>query len=297
MFSGLSTFPLTPMNEGGLDEAAFVRLIGQLVATNVDSIGVLGSTGNYAYLTRAERARVAKLAVEHAGKVPVIVGIGALRTRDVLTLAEDAQSAGASGVLLPPMSYQKLSADEVFDLYETVTHALSVPLCVYDNPGTTQFVFSDELHGRIAQLPNVASIKIPGVPEDPVEARLRVERLRAQIPSRVTVGVSGDGFAANGLNAGCDAWYSVIGGVFPATALAITRAAQAGNAQEATRLSEQLQPLWKLFSEYGGSLRVVAAAAELRGLVEHPCLPLPLKALGGEGRRRLSELIDELGLS
>lgn len=297
MFSGLSAFPLTPTNELGLDEAAFVRLIERLVAARVDSIGILGSTGNYAYLTMAERARVLRLAVEHAGNVPVIAGIGALRTRDVLTLAEDAQSAGADGVLLPPMSYQKLSAGEVFGLYETVAHALSLPLCVYDNPGTTQFVFSDELHGQIANLPNVASIKIPGVPEDAAEARSRVDRLRAQVPSRVTVGVSGDGFAANGLNAGCDAWYSVIGGVLPATALAITRAAQAGNAQEATRLSERLHPIWELFSEYGGSLRVVAAAAELQGLVEHPCLPLPLKALSGEGRRRLVELIDELELS
>jgi 4-hydroxy-tetrahydrodipicolinate synthase len=297
MFSGLSAFPLTPVNEHDLDEAAFVRLIERLVAANVDSIGLLGSTGNYAYLTMAERVRVVRLAVEHADKVPVIVGIGALRTRDVLTLAEDAQSAGAAGVLLPPMSYQKLSADEVFGLYETVTQALSVPLCVYDNPGTTQFVFSDKLHGQIAQLPNVASIKIPGVPKDPVEARSRVEGLRARIPSRVTIGVSGDGFAATGLNAGCDAWYSVIGGVFPATALAITRAAQAGNAQEATRLSERLRPLWDLFGECGGSLRVVAAAAELQGLVENPCLPLPLKALSGEGRRRLAELIDELDLS
>lgn len=91
MFSGLSAFLLTPMNERGLDEAAFVRLIERLVAANVDSIGVLGSTGNYAYLTMAERARVVRLAVGHAGNVPVMAGIGALRTRDVLTLAEDAE--------------------------------------------------------------------------------------------------------------------------------------------------------------------------------------------------------------
>ena len=297
MFSGLSAFPLTPMNEHGLDEAAFVRLIGRLVAANVDSISVLGSTGSYAYLTMAERARVIRLAVEQAGNVPVIAGIGALRTRDVLTLAEDAEAAGVTGVLLAPMSYQKLFPDEVFGLYETVTDALSVPLCVYDNPGTTQFVFSDELHGQIAQLPNVASIKIPGVPVDPAEARSRVERLRAQIPAHVTVGISGDAVAANGLTAGCDAWYSVIGGVFPATALAITRAATAGHAQQAIRLSERLQPLWELFRESGGSLRVVAAAAELQGVVKHPCLPLPLKSLSGEGHRRLAKLIDELDLS
>ncbi|RTR02989.1 dihydrodipicolinate synthase family protein [Halomonas nitroreducens] len=298
MFSGLSAFPLTPMNESGIDEAAFVRLVKRLVDANVDSIGALGSTGSYAYLTRAERARVAQLAVEHAGNVPVMVGISALRTRDVLTLAEDAQKAGASAVLLAPMSYQKLSTEEVFELYKTVTSSLSVPLCVYDNPGTTHFEFSDELYGRIAQLPNVRSIKIPGVPTDPEAAKAHVARLRALIPSHVTLGVSGDALAAMGLNAGCEAWYSVIGGLFPRTALAITRAALAGDAQAATRLSERLQPLWALFGQHGGSLRVVAAAAELRGLVEHPTLPLPLKALDGAAdRQRLAVLLDELELA
>ncbi|QFU01809.1 4-hydroxy-tetrahydrodipicolinate synthase [Halomonas sp. THAF5a] len=297
MFTGLSAFPLTPMNEQGLDEAAFVRLIERLVAARVDAIGVLGSTGNYAYLTRAERARVARLAVEHAGEVPVMAGIGALRTCEVLALADDAQAAGARGVLLAPVSYQKLMDDEVFGLYETVTQALSLPLCVYDNPGTTRFAFSDALHGEIARLPNVASIKIPGVPAEPEAARERVERLRARLPEHVTLGVSGDAFGATGLNAGCEAWYSVIGGLFPATALEITRAAQAGRAEEAARLSARLQPLWTLFAEQGGSLRVMAAAAELLGLVEAPCLPLPLKSLGGEGRRRLAALLEEWRLA
>ena len=215
----------------------------------------------------------------------------------MLALAEHAQKAGASGVLLAPVSYQKLTDDEVFDLYAMVTRSLSIPLCVYDNPGTTHFVFSDELHGRIAHLPQVGSIKIPGVPLDPEAARVRVQRLRALIPSHVTIGVSGDGFAATGLNAGCEAWYSVIGGLFPKAALAITRAALAGNADEATRLSERLKPLWAMFSQYGGSLRVVAAAAELLGLVSSPSLPLPLTALAEPARLQLRALLEKLELA
>jgi len=297
MFTGLSAFPLTPMNEDGIDEAGFITLIERLVSAGVDSIGALGSTGSYAYLTRAERARVAQIAVANAGSTPVMVGIGSLRTRDVLALAEDAQQAGVSGVLLAPVSYQKLSADEVFGLFEAVSRNLSVPLCVYDNPGTTHFEFTDELHGRIAQLPNVRSIKIPGVPADPAAAKARVDRLRALIPAHVSIGVSGDAFAATGLNAGCEAWYSVIGGLFPKTALAITRAAQAGNGEEATRLSERLKPLWALFGQYGGSLRVVAAAAELQGLVKQPCLPLPLKAANDVARAQIVDLIKELDLA
>ena len=295
MFSGLSVFPLTPLNETGVDEVAFVALIERLAVAGVDSIGALGSTGNYAYLRRAERLRLVQLAVAHAGDVPVMVGIGALRTRDVLELAEDAQKAGARSVLLAPMSYQKLSTDEVFGLYEAVTRTLSVPLCVYDNPSTTHFEFSDELHGRIAQLPHVASIKIPGVPGNFEMVRRRVDRLRALIPEQVSIGISGDAFAATGLNAGCQVWYSVVGGLFPQLALAIVRAARQGQAEHAIQLSEQLAPLWAFFLRYG-SLRVIATAAELCGLVAQPCLPLPIRSLTGEVRQQLAAALDGLGL-
>ncbi|WP_440997956.1 dihydrodipicolinate synthase family protein [Arhodomonas sp. SL1] len=297
MFTGLSAFPLTPMNEAAIDDAAFIRLVERLAAAGVDSIGGLGSTGNYAYLTPAERRHVGRLAVEHAGDIPVIIGISALRTRDVLALAEDAQSIGASAVLLAPMSYQPLSEAEVFGLYQAVTTHLSVPLCVYDNPRTTHFQFSDALYERIAALPNVASIKIPGVPEGTVAARERIERLRARLGPRITLGVSGDPMAARGLNAGCDAWYSVIGGLFPETALRITRAAQAGEADRAIAMCEHLQPLWTQFERHGGGLRVVATAAELLGLAGSPCLPRPLMALEGDERNTLAELLDQLRLA
>jgi 4-hydroxy-tetrahydrodipicolinate synthase len=296
MFSGLSAFPLTPMDEQGIDEAAFVSLVKRLADAGVDSIGALGSTGSYAYLTREERFRVARLAVANAGGVPVIVGIGALRTREVLALSADAQRAGASAVLLAPVSYQKLSSDEVYGLYKAVAHELSVPLCVYDNPGTTGFEFSDELHGRIAELPNVGSIKIPGVPMA-AAAEARLARLRALVPANVSIGISGDSYAATGLSAGCDVWYSVIGGLFPQTALAIARAALSGDTQNALQLTERLAPLWNLFYKYRGSLRVIAAAAELLGLVSAPSLPLPLKAIDGADREQLASTIRELALA
>lgn len=295
MFTGLSAFPLTPLRDGAVDEAAFARLVERLAAAGVDSVCALGSTGNYAYLDLAERKRVARIAVCHAGDVPVMVGIGALRARDVLALAEDAQHAGARAALLAPMSYQKLSDDEVFGLYETVSRALSVPLVVYDNPGTTHFEFSDALHGRIARLPQVASIKIPPVSADPASAAARIARLRALVPAHVSIGISGDAAAATALLAGCTVWYSVIGGLFPMTALEIARAAQSGDAALAHRLSGRLEPLWALFRRHG-SLRVIATAAELLGHAPTPCLPPPLRALQGEERQRLAMLLAELQL-
>ncbi|MEU5924730.1 MULTISPECIES: dihydrodipicolinate synthase family protein [Streptomyces] len=293
MFTGLSAFPLTPLTETGIDETAFAALVGRLAAAGVDSIGALGSTGSYAYLTREERARAARIAVEHGERTPVIVGIGALRTRHVLEVAEDAQNAGASGVLLAPMSYQPLTEDDVFGLFEDVTAHLSVPLVVYDNPRTTHFTFTDELYARVAELPRVSSVKIPGVPTDPAAARARVQRLRQILPEAVTVGVSGDALAATGLNAGCDAWFSVIAGTFPEPALAITRAAQSGDAARARAESRRLQPLWDLFAQYG-SLRVVAEAAAHIGLTSPHSLPLPLRGLEAEERARVVEVLEDL---
>lgn len=295
-FTGLSAFPLTPLRDDTVDEAAFVRLVERLAASRVDSITALGSTGSYAYLTSKERARVARLAVAHAGPVPVFVGVGDLRTSHVLDNVDGAEAAGAAGVLLAPMTYQALTPDDVFELFRTVTEHTDLPVIVYDNPGTTHFSFTTELYARIAQLPGIASIKIPGVPTDPDAARAHVASIRAAVPEHVTIGVSGDAFAAAGLNAGCDAWYSVIGGTLPQVALTIARAGLAGHSQDAVTESERLAPLWNLFTEYGGSLRVTAAIAEHLGLAHRSCLPLPIQGLTDQQRARVADVMDRLGL-
>ncbi|MBD2871277.1 dihydrodipicolinate synthase family protein [Paenibacillus arenilitoris] len=293
MLKGLSAFPLTPMSETAIDEVAFTKLFKRLVSAKVDSIGVLGSTGCYAYLSREERLRVTQLAVENAEGIPVMIGISALRTRDVLQLAEDAQRAGASSVLLAPVSYQQLTGAEVYSLYEMVTKSLSIPLCVYDNPSTTHFHFSDELHGNIARLPYVCSIKIPGVPQGLDIAKERVKQLRAHIPSDVTIGVSGDPYAAVGLNAGCETWYSVLGGLYPNVCAGLARAAIAGLSDEAESQSTRLKPLWEMFQRYG-SLRVVATIAEMQGLIDEPSLPLPLQSLDETVRQELGSILIRL---
>ncbi|MDQ0678552.1 4-hydroxy-tetrahydrodipicolinate synthase [Arthrobacter pascens] len=296
MFTGLSAFPLTPLENDAVAEATFVRLIERLAEAKVDSITALGSTGSYAYLSSEERKRVARMAVEHAGGTPVFIGIGALRTSQVLTNAENAEKAGAAGLLLAPMTYQPLTDDDVFELFRTVTAQSSLPVIVYDNPGTTHFTFTTELYGRIAELPGIASIKIPGVPAVPEQAQARVQEIRAAIPEHVTIGVSGDAKAAAGLAAGCHAWYSVMGGTLPALAMEITRAAREGRFPDAVAASKRLSPLWELFTEFGGSIRVVAAIAEHLGLAPQASLPLPIQGLTEDQRERVARVIDALGL-
>lgn len=297
LFTGLSAFPLTPISDDTIDATALIALVERLATSGVDSITALGSTGSYAYLTPKERALVARLVVEHAGTTPVFVGVGALRTSHVLENIDSAEEAGAAGVLLAPMTYQPLTDEDVFQLFRAATEHSRLPVIVYDNPGTTHFHFSTDLYSRIAQLPNIASIKIPPVPKDPSKALDHVAAIREGIPQQVTIGVSGDAFAATGMNAGCDAWYSVIGGTLPGPALTITRAAQGGRAADAAEESERLGPLWDLFTEAGGSLRVIAALAEHLQLVPRGSLPLPIQGLTPNQRTRVAYVADALGFT
>ncbi len=72
LFRGLSAFPITPADERGrVDTEALASLLQRLEAAGVDSIGLLGSTGTHAYLTRAEWRRAIEAAAECVGgRVP-----------------------------------------------------------------------------------------------------------------------------------------------------------------------------------------------------------------------------------
>lgn len=84
MFSGLCAFPLTPLHQQDFDEKAFIRILARLTDAGVDSLGILGSTGSYAYLSREQRRRVVQVAKTHAGSIPMMVGVGAIATNEVL---------------------------------------------------------------------------------------------------------------------------------------------------------------------------------------------------------------------
>lgn len=290
-FTGLSAFPITPMHQDAPDEARFATLIDQLVDAKVDSIGALGSTGSYAFLTRSEREKIARLAVKEAGTTPVLVSIGAINLRDTLLLAEDAQKAGAKALLLPPMSYFPLRDEEVFTLYETVNRHVSMPLVVYDTPGTTQFHFSDALMQRICELKHVRSIKLPSGSPTAEDASARMKRLLPALPESISPGISGDPTAGNALMQGARIWYSEWGGLFPRLARQLTDAALAGQKDEVARINALFTPFWEMSARYGGSLRVIASAAKIMGLAGAHALPRPLQGVSAQDAEKLASLI------
>ncbi|MBB3308412.1 4-hydroxy-tetrahydrodipicolinate synthase [Rhizobium sp. BK196] len=293
LFHGLSAFPITPADPSGVvDTAALATLLDRIQAAGADSIGLLGSTGAYAFLSRQERRRAVETAMSTVGgKIPVIVGVGALRTDEAQALASDARELGADGLLLAPVSYTPLTDDEVYEHFAAVADAGQLPLCIYNNPGTTKFTFSIELIARLSRLGTVKAMKMPLPAKGDFAAE--IASLRAVTPDGFAVGYSGDWGAADALTAGADGWYSVVAGLLPAEALKLTRAAQAGDAAEAARIDEAFAPLWALFKEFG-SFRVMYSLADLLGLGRF-APPRPVLGLPEAARGRVREALEKLG--
>ena len=256
-----------------MDTDALGSLLERLAAAGVNSIGLLGSTGAYAYLDRDQRRRAVAAAAECvAGRTPLMVGVGALRTSWACEMAANAEAHGADALLLAPMSYAPLTPDEVARHFRTVAGATGLPLCIYNNPTTTRFTFPLDLLADLASESGVAAVKMP-LPSDGDFAG-GIANLRERVPPDFAIGYSGDWGAAPSLLAGADVFFSVLAGVLPDPMLSLTRVARAGRSGKAAEVEAKFAPMWSLFREHGG-LRIAYAVADQLGLpVGEPPAPV-----------------------
>ena len=293
MFHDLSAFPITPCNTAGeVDTDTLGALVTRLQDAKVGSIGLLGSTGSYVYLSRAERLRAIKAAVAATTITPLIVGVGALRTDDVLALAQDAEAAGADALLLAPVSYTPLTQDEVFTHYETVAEATDLPISIYNNPSTTHFNFSLELLQRLADITGIKAVKMPLPPGDIGDD---LSQMRATLPRDFAIGYSADWGCAAAMLAGADAFYSGIAGVLPQTMQMLVQTAQSGDTAVAGAQQIGLEPLWSEVKAHGG-MRVSYTIARHLGLTD-ALPPKPLQLPPPDAEARIIATLDQLSLS
>lgn len=284
--SGLSAFTLTPFNSAGIvDVDHLQKLVARLAATDVDSIGVLGSTGSYMYLTQAQRARAIEAAVEASAGKPVLAGIGDLRTDWVVKHTASAEKAGAGALLLAPVSYLPLTERDFTELVKSIASVTSLPICLYNNPGTTRFTMTAELVAELAKLPTVNAVK------NPAPAKLMTmsdfANTRNNLPQDFILGYSGDALIINVLPIGPDAWYSVVAGTLPQLAVKLW---SAGNQPEKlSDLNSKCTPLWECFNQYG-SIRVVPEIARMIGIGPLD-LALPLQPLQRDEVAQIAEAL------
>ncbi len=273
---GLLGYPITPTNDdGGLEPDSLQAIVARGSDAGLTAIGVLGSSGGFAYLNRQERHDVIRAAVEASGATPVAAGISAPGLREVLEHAADAERAEASGLILSPV-YQPLSDDEVRGLVTTVAAATSLPICLYNNPRTTQYAFPLDMVAELASLDGVVAFKDSGVSAQ--DFRQRYNALATRVPVGFAHGMSGDllmataGIAAAG-------WHSGPASLVPNLYLALRAAVESGDGGRVQDAQPRLVPLLEVVGRMPkGS--VLHSLARLTGIrTSDPRLPLlPLTA-------------------
>ncbi|MCF2492827.1 dihydrodipicolinate synthase family protein [Dyadobacter chenhuakuii] len=160
-FKGIIAYPITPFDENeSVDLPLFKTLVERLVASGSHGIAPLGSTGVLPYLTDQEKEAITEATIQQvAGRVPTLVGVSNLTTERTIHHAKFAEKAGATAVMIIPMSYWKLTDDEIVNHYDAVASKISIPIMAYNNPATGGVDMSPTLLKRLLEIPNVTMIK------------------------------------------------------------------------------------------------------------------------------------------
>ncbi|GBR52517.1 4-hydroxy-tetrahydrodipicolinate synthase [Acetobacter pomorum] len=289
-FSGSITALITPMNrDGSLDFASFEKLVDWQIREGTSALCAVGTTGESPTLSYTEHHAVVERTIKvSAGRVPVIAGAGSNSTSEAIDLAQHAQKAGASAVLVVAPYYNKPTQEGLYRHYMAIADAISIPVILYNIPGRSIVDISVETMARLARHPNIIGVK------DATANLLRPLQVRRAVEKRFNQLSGEDGTAVAFLAAGGDGCISVTANVAPALCANVQKAWQEGRTQDAIALQDKLLPLHDtLFCESNPA--PAKYAASLLGLAGETCR-LPLAPLTEPSREKVRAALVDVGL-
>ena len=238
VLEGAMTALVTPMKGGKVDVDALTKLVEWQIASGIDAIVAVGTTGESATLDFDEHIGVIAHCVKIArGRIPIIAGAGANATTEALELTRRAEDAGADALLHVTPYYNRPSQDGLFRHFETVARATKLPVVLYNVPTRTGCDLLPDTVVKLAAIDNVVAIK------EATGNLVRASELIARCGDKVTV-LSGDDGTAFPLYAiGARGVISVVSNVDPARMAQMWDAAAAGNWARARELHYQLRVL------------------------------------------------------
>ena len=160
-FRGVFPYLVSPVDAAGQIRAEVLgRLCDDLIKAGVHGLTPLGSTGEFAYLSREQRNAVVQTTIEAAQRrVPVIAGVASTSTADAVAQAKSYQKLGADGILAILEAYFPVQDAQVESYFRAIADAVDIPVVLYTNP---QFQRSDltlDVIARLAEHPRIVAIK------------------------------------------------------------------------------------------------------------------------------------------
>jgi len=242
---GVAFFPVTTFDaDGELDGDRFRDHVSATVSrADFSCVIPLGSVGEFAYLSTAERKRIIELAIDAVPDgTPVVPGTSAIATRDAVEVSAFAERAGAAGVLVTPHSYFPPTERTVRSYYRTLEDELDVPIWAYDNPNTTGIEMGAELIAELSELAGVACVK-----SGTGEMREYRELLR-RVDDVPVLAAPPNMFEKLLLGAG--GWSGPVATIAPETSVELFESIRDGDVRAAREAFRRWKPLLDHFAEY-----------------------------------------------
>jgi 4-hydroxy-tetrahydrodipicolinate synthase len=289
-FKGIFPALVTPFTKDDkLDEAAYRELI-RFVLPHVDGLVPSGTTGEFSYMTAAERIRTFEIALEEANGKPVIAGTGCPSTRATIQLTQAAQDAGCAAALIVAPYYLKPTFNEVYEHYLRVDQ-IGLPIILYNIPqcaGTHYRWWTAE--GMATDLENVVGIK------DSSGDMPFLMALLEKVKGTIGIFTGHDETLAAALAAGADGAILASANLIPDIEQQVYQAVRRGDLETACRRQKDIQIVTRIVVRKGAN-QAVKEGLWMMGLkMGDSRLPImPGGAFEREDREDLRTQLENLG--
>jgi len=286
---GIYTPVITPFHrDGSIDFDALAELVERLVTAGVHGLISGGSTGeNYAQ-TVEERLEIARFVVDRVkGRIPVVIGTGAMRTPESIALAVGAREMKGDAILLgtPPYSVPTERENALNAL--AIDRAADMPIILYNYPGRMSVEMGRVFLDRVGRSKNVIGIK-----ESSGDIN-RVHLLARDYPHiRMSCGM--DDQALEFFAWGAQSWICGGSNFLPEEHIALYETCVIkGDFAKGRRIMSAMLPLMAVLEQGGKFIQCIKHGVEVTGLRAGPMRP-PLKGLNTEEKRALEQVIRTL---
>ena len=285
-FDGIYTPLVTPMNaDGSVRWDGLADVIEYLISKGVHGMISGGSTGeNYAQ-TVAERIEIARFTHERIkGRLPIVVGTGAMLTSDSVALAEAAREIGADAILLASPPYAVPTDRENALNALRIDRAADLPVMLYNYPGRTGTMMGEEFLDRVGRSRNFCGIK-----ESSGDIN-RVHLLARDYP-HIQLGCGMDDQALEFFAWGAPFWVCGGSNFLPEEHVALYNACVVeGDFAKGRRIMSAMMPLMRVLEQGGKFIQTIKHGVTMTG-IEASIVREPLKALNKDDKRELEQVV------
>lgn len=162
IFEGAGVALITPFKENGeVNYQKLEELLEEQIAGGTDAIISCGTTGESSTMTHEEHIEVVRYTCQVVkGRIPVVAGTGSNSTKEAVHLSQEAEKAGADGLLLVTPYYNKATQNGLIAHYKTIAESVKIPILLYHIPGRTGVTMKPETIVTLCrEVSNIVGVK------------------------------------------------------------------------------------------------------------------------------------------